>query len=54
MLVVELKKARANDSVVGKIQLKMYFVKEELADHNQGESSNFVLDDDILIRMAIS
>jgi len=34
-LVVELKKGRVSDSVLGQVQRYMVYVKEELAEENQ-------------------
>jgi restriction system protein len=55
LLVVELKKGRASDGVVGQIQRYMGFVKDELAENNQiVEGIIIALDDDIRIRRALS
>ena len=54
LLVVELKKGRASDAVVGQIQRYMGYVKEELAEENQiVEGVIIALDDDIRIRRAL-
>ena len=55
LLVVELKKGRASDAVVGQIQRYMGYVKEELAeDHQSVEGVIIALDDDIRIRRALA
>ena len=55
LLVVELKKGRASDSVVGQIQRYMGFVKDELAEKSQVvEGVIIALDDDVRIRRALS
>ena len=55
LLVVELKKGRASDSVIGQIQRYMGFVKDELAeDHQTVEGVIIALDDDVRIRRALS
>lgn len=55
LLVVELKKGRASDYVVGQIQRYMGYVKEELAESNQTVRGVIIaLDDDIRIRRALS
>ena len=55
LLVVELKKGRASDAVVGQIQRYMGYVKEELAESNQCVKGVIIaLDDDIRIRRALS
>jgi restriction system protein len=55
LLVVELKKGRASDNVVGQIQRYMGYVKEELAEANQQVKGIIVaLEDDIRIRRALS
>jgi restriction system protein len=55
LLVVELKKGRASDSVVGQIQRYMGFVKDELAEKNQSvEGVIIALDDDTKVRRALS
>lgn len=53
--MVELKKGRASDSVVGQIQRYMGFVRDELAEKNQSvEGLIIALDDDIKVRRALS
>lgn len=55
LLVVELKKGRASDSVVGQIQRYMGYVKEELAESNQTVRGVIIaLEDDIRIKRALS
>ena len=55
ILVVELKKGRASDSVVGQIQRYMGYVQEELAEENQVVKGAIIaLEDDIRIRRALS
>lgn len=55
LLVVELKKGRASDNVVGQIQRYMGYVKEELAELNQSVKGAIIaLDDDIRIKRALS
>jgi restriction system protein len=55
ILVVELKKGRATDSVVGQIQRYMGFVQEELAEDNQTVKGVIIaLEDDIKIRRALA
>ena len=55
LLVVELKKGRASDAVVGQIQRYMGFVKDELAEKNQMvEGIIIALEDDVGIRRALS
>ena len=55
LLVVELKKGRASDNVVGQIQRYMGFVKEELAEPNQIVHGVIIaLEDDIRIKRALS
>lgn len=54
LLVVELKRGRASDSVVGQIQRYMGYVKQELAEDNQTVKGVIIaLDDDIRIRRAL-
>ena len=54
LLVVELKKGRASDVVVGQIQRYMGFVLEELAEAGQGVRGLIIaLDDDLKIRRAL-
>jgi restriction system protein len=55
LLVVELKKGRASDSVVGQIQRYMGYVLEELAEDNQiVKGVILALEDDIRIRRALA
>ena len=55
LLVVELKKGRASDSVVGQIQRYMGFVKEELAEPDQEVRGVIIaLEDDLRIKRALS
>lgn len=54
LLVVELKKGRASDSVVGQIQRYMGYVHEELAEDNQKVCGAIIaLEDDLRIRRAL-
>ena len=54
-LVVELKKGRVSDNVVGQIQRYMGFVKEDLAEHNQNVKGVIIgFDDDLKIKRALS
>lgn len=54
LLVVELKRGRAPDSVVGQIQRYMGYVKEELADKDQSvEGVIIALEDDLRVRRAL-
>jgi restriction system protein len=55
LLVVELKRGRVSDNVVGQIQRYMGFVKEELAEPNQTVKGVIIgLEDDLRIRRALS
>ena len=55
LLVVELKKGRASDSVVGQIQRYMGYVKEELAESNQQVKGVIIaLENDLRIKRALS
>lgn len=55
LLVVELKKGRASDYVVGQIQRYMGYVQEELLEENQEVKGVIIaLEDDIRIRRALS
>jgi restriction system protein len=55
LLVIELKKGRASDNVVGQIQRYMGYVKEELAENNQEVKGIIIaLEDDIRIKRALS
>ena len=54
LLVVELKKGRASDVVVGQIQRYMGYVLDELAEENQTVKGVIIaLDDDLRIRRAL-
>lgn len=53
--MVELKKGRVSDNVVGQIQRYMGYVKEELAEENQQVKGIIIaLDDDIRIKRALA
>jgi restriction system protein len=55
ILVVELKKGRVSDNVVGQIQRYMGYVKEELAEDNQVVRGVIIgLEDDLRIKRALS
>lgn len=55
LLVVELKKGRASDNVVGQIQRYMGYVLEELAEDNQSVKGIIIaLEDDNRIRRALA
>jgi restriction system protein len=55
LLVVELKKGRVSDNVVGQIQRYMGYVKEELAEDNQVVKGVIIgLEDDLKIKRALS
>lgn len=55
LLVVELKKGRVSDNVVGQIQRYMGYVKEELAEPNQQVRGVIIgLEDDIRIKRALA
>lgn len=55
LLVVELKKGRASDVVVGQIQRYMGYVKEELAEsHQEVKGVIIALEDDLRLRRALS
>jgi len=55
LLIVELKKGRASDHVVGQIQRYMGYVLEELAEEGQTVNGVIIaLDDDISIRRALA
>lgn len=55
LLVIELKKGRVSDIVVGQIQRYMGYVKEELADSNQAVRGVIIgFDDDVKIHRALS
>ena len=54
LLVVELKKGRASDVVVGQIQRYMGYVMDELAESNQTVKGIIIaLEDDLKIRRAL-
>ena len=54
LLVVELKKGRASDSVVGQIQRYMGYVLEELAEEGQSVKGAIIaLDEDLRIQRAL-
>lgn len=55
LLVVELKKGRSSDVVVGQIQRYMGYVKEELAEKDQKISGVIIaLEDDVRMRRALA
>lgn len=55
LLVVELKKGRVSDNVVGQIQRYMGYVKDELAEADQAVKGVIIgLDDDLRIKRALS
>jgi restriction system protein len=55
LLVVELKKGRASDVVVGQIQRYMGYVKEELAEKGQTVRGVIIaLEDDLRIRRSLA
>jgi len=55
LLVIELKKGRASDSVVGQIQRYMGYVQETLLeDFQQVKGIIIALEDDLRIRRALS
>jgi restriction system protein len=55
LLVVELKKGRASDSVLGQIQRYMGYVKEELAEDNQTVKGIIIaMEDDLRIKRALA
>jgi len=55
LLVVELKKGRISDVVVGQVQRYMGYVQEELAEDNQKVKGVIIaLEDDIKISRALS
>lgn len=55
LLVVELKKGRASDAVVGQIQRYMGYVNEELAEEHQSVRGCIIaLEDDLRLRRALS
>ncbi|GJL85425.1 MAG: hypothetical protein DHS20C02_12000 [Micavibrio sp.] len=55
LLVVELKRGRASDAVVGQIQRYMGYVQEELAESNQAVRGIIIaLEDDLRLKRALS
>lgn len=54
LLVVELKKGRVSDNVVGQIQRYMGFVKEDLAENQNVKGVIIGHDDDVKIQRALS
>ena len=55
LLIVELKRGRASDAVVGQIQRYMGYVKDELAENNQVVKGVIIaLDNDKRIKRALS
>jgi restriction system protein len=55
LLVVELKKGRASDSVIGQIQRYMGYVQEELAEDGQMVRGIIIaLEDDLRIQRALA
>jgi len=55
LLVVELKKGRVSDVVIGQIQRYMGYVKEELAEKNQTVRGVIIaLEDDVRLRRALA
>ncbi len=55
ILVVELKKGRVSDMVIGQVQRYMGYVKEELAEDNQSVRGVIIaFEDDVKIRRALS
>ena len=55
LLVVELKRGRASDAVVGQIQRYMGYVKDMLAEDDQGVRGVIIaLEDDVRIKRALS
>ena len=54
LLIVELKKGRASDSVIGQIQRYMGYAQEELAEEGQTVKGIIIaLDEDLRIRRAL-
>lgn len=54
LLVIELKKGRASDSVVGQIQRYMGYILEEVAEEGQDVRGCIIaLEDDLRIRRAL-
>lgn len=55
LLVVELKRGKASDSVVGQIQRYMGYIKDQVAEPTQAVRGVVIaLDDDLRIRRALS
>jgi restriction system protein len=55
LLIVELKKGRASDVVIGQIQRYMGYVKDELAESNQTVKGVIIaLEDDLRLKRALS
>lgn len=55
IVVIELKKGRASDAVIGQVQRYMGYVKEELAEKNQSVRGIIIaFEDDVNIRRALS
>ena len=55
ILVIELKKGRASDVVIGQVQRYMGYVKEELAEEGQTVKGTIIaFEDDIKIQRALS
>jgi len=55
IVVIELKKGRASDAVVGQVQRYMGYAKEELAEKNQSVRGIIIaFEDDVNIRRALS
>ena len=55
LLIVELKKGRVSDNVVGQIQRYMGYVKDELAEKNQTVKGVIIgFEDDVRIKRALS
>ena len=55
ILVVELKKGRVSDNVVGQIQRYMGYIKDELAEPDQKVKGIIIgLEDDLKIKRALS
>ena len=54
-MVIELKKGRASDTVIGQIQRYMGFIKDEVCQNNQTVKGLIIaLDDDLRIKRALS
>ena len=55
MLVIELKKGRASDTVIGQIQRYMGFIKDELCNEQQTVKGLIIaLEDNLRIKRALS